>query len=1020
MADKEPFYNLEGGRYILRVLATNKASDLHAWVEDERELQIDTAPIARRFVDQDDDFLTEDGSRSVTGMDDTIVRLVAHIDEADAGIDLDKNGDGVYQVEFQLFEEETAIPFPAGQGDIPSILKTEDVASSPFYCPFGFDGSECRPISYGDDGDFHSLKSKTKYTLWAVPKRQIEGELQSGNPLGFTFVIPEMKIAFRDGAPEFNEAIKELEETRFELEAHDPRYGSTENGAGIAAFGFEMCHEGGTCIEKTYGIDMGDGNLRFVEDADPNEEAYTASYDDGYGGSRPSLCLFGQEDGSTDCQTMDEEAFRNLRSGNYTIDAWVRNWGGVEVQETDWKFSIESSIEIEFVEPDEVETIEDRDETRFEVKAYDIRVGEENGNGIDRVEFKIIEQNLPADETTIIFESEYDAEDDGDPREDAFCVFDPASDDDECDDMDEDLYDELTTGDYLIRVRAIRDLGDGEEEWEEDELTFEIPEMPIDVYFVDNTLTQDEPITITNRSETAFRARAFRAREEVEDNGTDEPTDGQGISNVKFTIRDPEGDKVLETSEEEAPFCAFGDTDGTCNEMPTDRYSNLSAGEYTIEAKATAFNEDTETTETVRFIIPPPPITLTFWYPEASGGLNDSDRITDGLLALYTFEEGSGEVVEDVSGVGTPLNLTIEDTSKVEWLPGRGLRVNQKANPSDPRNSSTIIKSDTTADKIKEAIGGDDGSEELTIEAWIRPTDLGRDGPARIVTLSEDTGNNRNFTFGQGLWSGAPKNLYDVRLVTTKNREGTDPSVVTRRGTVTEDLTHVVYTVDANGNARMYLDGQLVEIASVKGNRVPRENQGGKWRDSQDVTKGNDHIKGAWGNYHLALGNEVSFKTDNPPARFWRGEYYLVAVYGRVLTADEVEQNYSYPVMVEAPSGTVLEINDRTQTAFEVQAFQNDIPSPANGDGIGKVQFELSGPGGQQFTLTNPEDTTTPYCPSGDSPSDVYPCNPLSQEIFGSLLVNNQYVLRARAQEYSGNQRWTAWEELRFTLKLTP
>ncbi|NJN67823.1 MAG: pilus assembly protein, partial [Chloroflexaceae bacterium] len=309
-AEKEPFYNLEGGRYILRVLATNKASDLHAWVEDERELQIDTAPIARRFVDRNNNFLTEDGSRSVKGEEDTVVRLVAHIDEADEGIDLDKNGEGVYQVEFQLFEEETNIPFPAGQGATTYVLSTEDVSSSPFYCPFGFDGSDCRPISYGDDGDFHSLKSKTRYTLWAVPKRQIEGELQSGNPLGFTFVIPEMQAKFKDGAPAFNEAVKELEETRFELEAHDPRYGSTENGAGIAAFGFEMCRAGGSCIEKTYGIAMVDGNLRFVEDADPNEEAYTATYDDGYGGSRPSLCLFGQEDGSTDCQTMAPEAFR--------------------------------------------------------------------------------------------------------------------------------------------------------------------------------------------------------------------------------------------------------------------------------------------------------------------------------------------------------------------------------------------------------------------------------------------------------------------------------------------------------------------------------------------------------------------------------------------------------------------------------------------------------------------------------------------------------------------------------------
>ncbi len=36
-------------------------------------------------------------------------------------------------------------------------------------------------------------------------------------------------------------------------------------------------------------------------------------------------------------------------------------------------------------------------------------------------------------------------------------------------------------------------------------------------------------------------------------------------------------------------------------------------------------------------------------------------RITDGLVVLYTFEGGSGTTVTDVSGVGTPLNLTISD-----------------------------------------------------------------------------------------------------------------------------------------------------------------------------------------------------------------------------------------------------------------------------------------------------------------------------------------------------------------------
>src|SRR5687767_15554708 len=44
---------------------------------------------------------------------------------------------------------------------------------------------------------------------------------------------------------------------------------------------------------------------------------------------------------------------------------------------------------------------------------------------------------------------------------------------------------------------------------------------------------------------------------------------------------------------------------------------------------------------------------------------------SDGLQALYTFEEGSGDTVRDVSGAGEPIHLKIENASAVEWEKGR-------------------------------------------------------------------------------------------------------------------------------------------------------------------------------------------------------------------------------------------------------------------------------------------------------------------------------------------------------------
>ena len=70
--------------------------------------------------------------------------------------------------------------------------------------------------------------------------------------------------------------------------------------------------------------------------------------------------------------------------------------------------------------------------------------------------------------------------------------------------------------------------------------------------------------------------------------------------------------------------------------------------------------------------------------------LNQSACQGNGLLALYTFEEGSGTTVNDVSGVGSPLNLTISDPGQVNWLNGGGLQI----------NGNTMINSMVAASKI--------------------------------------------------------------------------------------------------------------------------------------------------------------------------------------------------------------------------------------------------------------------------------------------------------------------------------
>jgi hypothetical protein len=170
-------------------------------------------------------------------------------------------------------------------------------------------------------------------------------------------------------------------------------------------------------------------------------------------------------------------------------------------------------------------------------------------------------------------------------------------------------------------------------------------------------------------------------------------------------------------------------------------------------------------------------------------------------------------------------------------------------------NSSTIIASASSARKVVDACRA---TNEITIEAWVRPANVTQGGPARIATLSADL-YDRNFTLGQD------ENAYNVRLRTTAaGNNGTSPSLSSPDGSLTTDLTQVVYTRDASGAAKIYING--VQLAST--------------------TVGGDFSN--WnGGYRLALANE--FTGD----RSWLGELHRVAIYNHALTQAEVAQHFN-------------------------------------------------------------------------------------------------------------------------------
>lgn len=248
---------------------------------------------------------------------------------------------------------------------------------------------------------------------------------------------------------------------------------------------------------------------------------------------------------------------------------------------------------------------------------------------------------------------------------------------------------------------------------------------------------------------------------------------------------------------------------------------------------------------------------------------------------LYTFDEGSGTIIMDRSNVGTPLNLTISDASATEWLPG-ALAIRAPVLISSQEAASELILS-------LQATG------EMTMEAWVTPASANQSGPARIVSLSQDP-YHRNITLGQETTEDAQASFFDVRLRTTSTSINGTPSLsgfsLTPADTPEPALVHIVYTYDATGVARLYVDTEEQASAMIGG----------------DLSNWN-------ADYPLLLANELTRE------RPWLGELHRVAIYNRALNPDQVAQNFQ-----AGPDGGASVAANPTATP---QAPSAAVPGPS-------------------------------------------------------------------------------------------
>ena len=226
------------------------------------------------------------------------------------------------------------------------------------------------------------------------------------------------------------------------------------------------------------------------------------------------------------------------------------------------------------------------------------------------------------------------------------------------------------------------------------------------------------------------------------------------------------------------------------------------------------------------------------------GGVGGPTRVSDGLIALYDFDENGGSTVFDQSGFAPALDLTIENTGSVTWSEGY-LSI----------DSGTTLQSAEPATKLFSAVAT---ANAITMEAWVRPSTLVAVGtpPDRLISMSNGS-SARNFLLGQDATE------YAARYRTEDSDNNGNPTFYSSVATASLNLTHVVFTHAADGSEVFYIDG------------------------ARDRTNARPGGTGNWvSTYPLVVANEIG------GGREWLGELHLIAIYDRALTADEVQQNF--------------------------------------------------------------------------------------------------------------------------------
>jgi hypothetical protein len=336
----------------------------------------------------------------------------------------------------------------------------------------------------------------------------------------------------------------------------------------------------------------------------------------------------------------------------------------------------------------------------------------------------------------------------------------------------------------------------------------------------------------------------------------------------------------------------------------------------------------------------------------ASGGR----RFEDNAIALWEFKSGSGTTAIDyINGVNLTFTPDSQGQKDITWVNGYGVDIKQG-----------YLRSNSSVDTVKlyEQIVQ---SGEYALETWVVPANVTQEDSSII---SYNIGlENRNFTMGQTLYN------YDFINQSSRASGNAASKLMTNDDDrdLQASLQHVVMNFDPINGRQIYVNGVSTgdsDTVALKGGTVD-------WRN----------------NYVLTFGNEVG----GALASQWKGKLRLVAIHKRILTPEQIRQNFTAGVgqkyymlfsVQHLIDNTVTDKNLSAYIMFEVEQYDNysylfNAPkfinldpnwTPSSAIPIKGIRIGINGKeavAGQAFANIDTQVTAAQYTPDGQTLSSI-------------------------------------------------